>query len=592
LSSRTLLLYSQSGAGKSSLVNAGLLPLVEAEHFDVLPPARVQGVLPAGSSVQQPANPYTFFTLTSWDATPGDNATNSLVDALRVRPRSFDRFGDPAGRLVVIDQFEELFTSFPEAWQRRADFVVGLADALTDDPRLHVLLCLREDHLADLLSLADLFPDHLETRYRLSQLRAPEATEAIVSPLEKMGCAISSEVATALVDDLMTNRVETQRGEAVDVRGEFVEPVQLQVVCSSIWRSLPVGATEITADHVRRSGGVTESLAQFYDDVVLETSKRTRVSTGSLRRWFGQALITPSGTRGILYRGRDTTADLPNRAVDVLENLHMIRAEPRAGARWYELTHDRFIAPIRSSNARALRESSGSWWGIVPLTAGVLLAIALTILAPSGWPWVAVCFVSGLLAGLGAGQLLGEGIDRQRRQRIAVSEAKRGRRIAGRVVVLAVAAICALAAVAILLSTKPEEAEGADFSAYASSQAGLNVLGMPSCGGGNLAVQMATRTPDISEIQVTDPVWSDAQLTKLAQSWCRSEARTNILYSVVWMAFSVLFLAIVVVPRRRRRRRAHPPDRRTPSIARSPAAWPAPTARIETTDDREAVRSS
>ena len=30
--------------------------------------------------------------------------------------------------------------------------------------------------------------------------------------------------------------------------------------------------------------------------------------------------------------------------------MHLIRAEWRAGARWYELTHDRFIEPIISSN--------------------------------------------------------------------------------------------------------------------------------------------------------------------------------------------------------------------------------------------------
>jgi hypothetical protein len=406
-----------------------------------------------------------------------------------------------------------------------------------------------------------------------------------------MGSAISSEVATALVDDLMTIRVETQQGEAVDVRGEFVEPVQLQVVCSSIWRSLPVGATEITADHIRRSGGVTESLAQFYDDVVLETSKRTRVSTDSLRRWFGQALITPSGTRGILYRGRATTGDMPNRAVDVLEDLHMIRAEPRAGARWYELTHDRFIAPIRSSNARTFRESSGSWWGVVPLVAGVLLAITLAVWAPSGWPWVAVCFVSGLLVGLGGGQLLGGGVDRQGRQRIVVSESKRGRRIASHVVLLAIAAICALVAIVVLVS-RPEDAEWTDFSAYASSQAGLTVVGTPSCGGTNLPVQIGTRAPDTSGIDVQDSVWSDVQLTKLAQNWCRGEARVNLLYSAVFLGVSVFVVAVVVVPWRRRRRRTHPSDRRPLPIARSPAAWPPPTARIETTDDRDAVRSS
>ena len=36
-----VLLYAASGAGKSSLLNAGLIPLLEARGYEVLPPARV-----------------------------------------------------------------------------------------------------------------------------------------------------------------------------------------------------------------------------------------------------------------------------------------------------------------------------------------------------------------------------------------------------------------------------------------------------------------------------------------------------------------------------------------------------------------------
>jgi len=39
---REVLLYSQSGAGKTSLLNAGLRPLLEKEGFEVLPVARVR----------------------------------------------------------------------------------------------------------------------------------------------------------------------------------------------------------------------------------------------------------------------------------------------------------------------------------------------------------------------------------------------------------------------------------------------------------------------------------------------------------------------------------------------------------------------
>jgi len=53
-----------------------------------------------------------------------------------------------------------------------------------------------------------------------------------------------------------------------------------------------------------------------------------------------------------VYRGRDETAGLPNAAVEAFEDKRLIRAEQRAGALWYELTHDRLITPIRASDQR------------------------------------------------------------------------------------------------------------------------------------------------------------------------------------------------------------------------------------------------
>ena len=41
-----VLLYAASGAGKSSLRNAGLIPLLETRGYEVLPSARVSGRIP------------------------------------------------------------------------------------------------------------------------------------------------------------------------------------------------------------------------------------------------------------------------------------------------------------------------------------------------------------------------------------------------------------------------------------------------------------------------------------------------------------------------------------------------------------------
>src|ERR1043165_3098541 len=62
---RIFWLYAPSGAGKTSLLNAGVIPLLEKEGFEVLRPARVAGVLPCGLNAQEITNVYVFNSIRS-----------------------------------------------------------------------------------------------------------------------------------------------------------------------------------------------------------------------------------------------------------------------------------------------------------------------------------------------------------------------------------------------------------------------------------------------------------------------------------------------------------------------------------------------
>ncbi len=159
--------------------------------------------------------------------------------------------------------------------------------------------------------------------------------------------------------------VETAKG-VMKVRGESVEPVQLQVVCQTlwencqhIWRRQFSEKKVITQEYLKTFGDVDQALSTFYESAITRVVKATGIKEGVLRRWFEQSLITSAGTRGTVFRGREDTVGIPNATVDELVNQHIIRAELRGGSRWYELTHDRFIEPIKVSNERWLREHSG-----------------------------------------------------------------------------------------------------------------------------------------------------------------------------------------------------------------------------------------
>src|SRR5205814_9821225 len=69
-----VLVYAQSGAGKTSLINARLAPLLEQVGFEVLPLARVRGVMSEYLRPEHVANIYVLNVLLSWLAGPAEPA--------------------------------------------------------------------------------------------------------------------------------------------------------------------------------------------------------------------------------------------------------------------------------------------------------------------------------------------------------------------------------------------------------------------------------------------------------------------------------------------------------------------------------------
>src|SRR5438309_694926 len=122
---REVLLYAQSGAGKTSLLNARLGPMLEAEGFEVLPVARVRCESAEEIETRQVANVYVFNVLAGWSALArqvGQLNTMTLADFLNELPQQLDKEGSPRPRVLIFDQFEELFTFYPERASDRRGF--------------------------------------------------------------------------------------------------------------------------------------------------------------------------------------------------------------------------------------------------------------------------------------------------------------------------------------------------------------------------------------------------------------------------------------------------------------------------------------
>ena len=153
LAERVVLFYAQSGAGKTSLLNAQVIPALEQEGFNVLPVARVGIDLPPGSDTQPVDNVFVSSVLMAL-AGQETLAETLLHHTLRsflqdFCPQQEDDF-EYRPPLLILDQFEELFTTHRDRWQEAKGFFLQLREALDALPNLGVIFTMREDHVAKL----------------------------------------------------------------------------------------------------------------------------------------------------------------------------------------------------------------------------------------------------------------------------------------------------------------------------------------------------------------------------------------------------------------------------------------------------------
>jgi hypothetical protein len=371
---RAVLVYAQSGAGKSSLLRAGVIKRLEEQHYQVLRSARVHGLRPNDVSPESVQNIFVYHALQYWaaklpsDQSIKDHAKTTLSEFLKslvVPPEAGEESSPPL--IVIFDQFEEFFTTNADRWQERRPFFDQLAQALDDLPTMKVVLVMREEYIAQLEPFAELLPEKLRPRMHLERLRGNSARNAVVKPFQNRGLSFDQTAADELMKELSEIRV-AEGDKFRETRGEFVEPVQLQVVCQSLWENLPAawkngpnassdGPRLITSEYIERFGDVDNALACYYDRSVerAAAASEERIGEGELRRWFGTALITPTGTRGLAFRGAPGAPwRIPGLALKELEEAHVIRREDRSGTTTHELTHDRFIEPIQKSNDKWL----------------------------------------------------------------------------------------------------------------------------------------------------------------------------------------------------------------------------------------------
>ena len=280
---RIVLLHSPSGAGKTSLIQASLVPKMKKAGFQIcartapsFSALRVHTPPPQDFTVK---NRYAFSAvlglLGDIEKDPAGLADLSFGEAL---DRMGERPGAPRYQLVIFDQLEEALTLNPADRDAQTDFFRQVGEALDNENRW-ALLSIREDYMGGLDRFIPYLPTGLQARYRLDFLERDAALQAMQEPAGERGVDFTDEAALALFDDLRAMRVQGPCHDPTTVLGPYIEPVHLQVVCHRLWRILHDQLGEefrrIAPEQIEPFRDIAGALGAYYRDAVQEIARKT-----------------------------------------------------------------------------------------------------------------------------------------------------------------------------------------------------------------------------------------------------------------------------------------------------------------------------
>ncbi len=257
---RLLIVAGASGTGKSSIVFAGAVPKM-LDRPD--PPLLVA-------------------------LRPGDDPTRALERALADAASAAGDDADARARLIVVDQFEELFTHTREPAQRQR-FVRRLwALASAADGRHSVVVTLRVDFIGrcdelvlrggpEALRLDQVAYDEPH-RVFIARMGAAQLRAAIEEPARVLGLALEPGLVSRILED---------------VEGEPAALVLVQDTLDTLWRRRRgVTLTQASYDEV---GGVTGALRKRADELLtsldppqVRVARRLLVRLVDVSRGYGR----------------------------------------------------------------------------------------------------------------------------------------------------------------------------------------------------------------------------------------------------------------------------------------------------------------
>ena len=307
---QTFLLYGRSGAGKSSLLAAGLTPALEERGFT------------------------TCFVNLSED--PMEELSKAIKRDLGMEHPPESGWPDHIRPVFCFDRSENLFRLAPQ--EALASFLCRLDSWLIQPGgnRLRFVFVVREDYLASISALKSVFPNIFHSEARLGLLSRENATLAMTQPARLCSCHFQPELLERILKDLS------------DTDG--VDPPFLQIVCDRLFDARSSNG-EFSLEAYEQMGAAAGILEHYLDRVLL----RLQPHEVEVAKRLLPSLVSPEGARltrpvGLICNQIARDCHTHGQAVRlVLEELAearilLVRSEP--GEVWVELIHDYLVTPV------------------------------------------------------------------------------------------------------------------------------------------------------------------------------------------------------------------------------------------------------
>jgi hypothetical protein len=334
---RLVLVYGQSGTGKTSLIQCGLANKFDSTEWHPFLIRRKSG------------NDINVALKQALSIPLGGKTPPTIPQTLEEIYIEYLR-----SIYLLFDQFEELFILGKE--QEQEEFIHTLQEIGKTKLPVRILLIIREEYLAHLYPFEKVMPTLFDRRLRVEPMTQAKAEEVILRTCGKAGITLEDpeKMPGAIIEN-------------ISLKKSGIQLPYLQVYLDRLWRRTreKEGKTPalFSTGTLKEVGKIDQVLSEFLKEQSDHLQREIYKEHPSVGSGFVQQLLDRFASyQGTKVPMRKEEIDLPNippevisLALEFLENARILRLEEGV----YELAHDSLAALIdqsRSGEQRQLNE--------------------------------------------------------------------------------------------------------------------------------------------------------------------------------------------------------------------------------------------